>query len=71
MWCCMYPSLFGFKKLTDQREVVTNTNNINNSVAFTETNNEISNQSNQNVHNDYDSVSITNNLEEFKSLNKL
>lgn len=76
MWCCMYPSLFGFKKLTDQREVVTNTNNINNSVAFTESSNEFSNhsnqsnQSNQNVYNDYDSVSITNNLEEFKSLFK-
>lgn len=50
----MYPSLFGFKKLTDQREIVTNTNNMNN----------------QNVYNDYDSASITNNLEEFKSLFK-
>lgn len=69
----MYPSLFGFKKLTDQREIVTNANNMNNSVAFTESHNEISNrsnQSNQNVYNDYDSASITNNIEEFKSLFK-
>jgi hypothetical protein len=32
--------------------------------------NQISNQSNQNIYNDYDSVSITNNIEEFKSLFK-
>lgn len=70
----MYPSLFGFKKLTDQHEneTVTNTNNMNNSIPFTESHNQNSNQINsiQNTYNDYDSASITNNLEEFKSLFK-
>lgn len=74
MWCCMYPSLFGFKKLTDQREI-TNTNNMNNSIAFGESHNQKNinqpdHNHNQNIYNDYDSVSITNNLEEFKSLFK-
>lgn len=77
MWCCMYPSLFGFKKLTDQHEneTVTNTNNMNNSIAFGESHNQKNiNQPDhnhiQNIYNDYDSASITNNLEEFKSLFK-
>ena len=70
----MYPSLFGFKKLTDQREI-TNTNNMNNSIAFGESHNQKNinqpdHNHNQNIYNDYDSVSITNNLEEFKSLFK-
>lgn len=74
MWCCMYPSLFGFKKLTDQREI-TNTNNMNNSIVFGESHNQKNinqpdHNHNQNIYNDYDSVSITNNLEEFKSLFK-
>lgn len=74
MWCCMYPSLFGFKKLVDQREVVTNANNMNNAIALNESHNQNSSQPvpvpGQNTYNDYDSVSITNNLEEFKSLFK-
>lgn len=74
MWCCMYPSLFGFKKLTDQREI-TNTNNMNNSIAFGESYNQKNinqpdHNHSQNTYNDYDSISITNNLEEFKSLFK-
>ena len=56
MWrCCMYPSFFKFKRLVehqDQREIENNNNNNNN-------NNSIS---------QYDAVSITNNLEEFKLL---
>lgn len=68
MWCCMYPSLFGFKKLTDQHEIIKN--NINSNMDTTIALNQISNQSNQNIYNDYDSVSITNNIEEFKSLFK-
>jgi hypothetical protein len=65
----MYPSLFGFKKLTDQHEIVKNNNiksNMDNTIALNQT----LNQSNQNIYNDYDSVSITNNIEEFKSLFK-
>ena len=62
MWCCMYPSLFGFKKLTDQREII---NNTNDTLSVNHNINTINS-----VHDDYDSVSITNNLEEFKSLFK-
>ena len=33
MLCCMYPSLFGFKKLTDNPEIVSSVNNsVNNSI---------------------------------------
>ena len=70
MLCCMYPSLFGFKKLTDNPEIVTsvnnNMNNANNATIFTKCQNEV----NQNIYNDYDTASITNNLEEFKILFK-
>lgn len=68
MWCCMYPSLFGFNKLTDEREIINNNGvngNLNNVIALKESQN-----SNQNIYNDYDSLSITNNIEEFKSLFK-
>ena len=68
MWCCMYPSsFFRFKKLVDQREIENNssTNRNNN-----DNNNDNNTSSNQNVYNDYDSASITNNMEEFKSLFK-
>jgi hypothetical protein len=59
----MYPSsFFGFKKLVDQREIENNTND-------TLSVNQNINTANG-VYNDYDSVSITNNLEEFKSLFK-
>ena len=54
MWCCMRPSIFGFKKLLDQREIE-NSNNTGTSI----------NSSSQSV---YDSSSITNNLDEFKIL---
>jgi len=63
----MYPSLFGFKKLTDQHEIV-NTMNNNNMNVVTQSQNQNSNQNA--YYNDYDSVSITNNIEEFKSLFK-
>lgn len=78
MLCCMYPSLFGFKKLTDQHEIVNsssmsvnnksinNMNNTNSATILTTCQNE----TNQNIYNDYDSVSMSNNLEEFKSLFK-
>ena len=61
----MYPSsFFRFKKLVDQPEIentsISTNNNKNNSNGI----------SNQNTYTDYDSVSITNNLEEFKSLFK-
>jgi len=61
----MYPSLFGFKKLVDQREIINNTNDtlsVNHNINTINTINS--------VDDDYDSVSITNNLEEFKSLFK-
>ena len=49
MLCCMYPSLFGFKKLTDNPEIVSSVNNsINNSInnansatVFTKCQNEV------------------------------
>ncbi len=56
MWCCMRPSIFGFKKLLDQREIE-NSNNISSSIDR--------DSSSQSV---YDSSSITNNLDEFKLL---
>jgi len=74
MLCCMYPSLFGFKKLTDNPEIVSSVNNsINNSMnnansatVFTKCQNEV----NQNIYNDYDGASIKNNMDEFISLFK-
>lgn len=82
MLCCMYPSLFGFKKLTDNPEIVSSVNNsVNNSInnsmnnsmnnansatLFTKCQNEV----NQNAYSDYDSASIKNNLDEFISLFK-
>ena len=78
MLCCMYPSLFGFKKLTDNPEIVSSVNNsINNSInnsmnnansatVFTKCQNEV----NQNIYNDYDGASIKNNMDEFISLFK-
>lgn len=65
MWLCMH-SLFGFKKLVDQCEIENN-NTIN---TNTNSNNN-NNISSQNIYNDYDSVSILNNLDEFKSLFKM
>lgn len=69
MLCCMYPSLFGFKKLTDNPEIVTSVNNnmndANNATIFTKRQNEV----NQHIYNDYDDIaSVTNNIEEFKIL---
>lgn len=65
MWCCMYPSsFFRFKKLVDQREIINNTNDTLSVKHNINTINSV------HVHEDYDSVSITNNLEEFKSLFK-
>ena len=61
----MYPSsFFKFKKLVDQCETENSTSiNSNN-------NNNNNNISNQTAYNDYDSISMSNNLEEFKSLFK-
>ena len=80
MLCCMYPSLFGFKKLTDQHQIVNSNSNSNMSVNNKSINNmdkmnnnvmtNCQNEVNQNIHNDYDSISMSNNLEEFKSLFK-
>ena len=55
MWCCMYPSFFRFKKLIDHGEIE---NNSSTREKCKENN------------NDYDTLCITNNLEEFKSLFK-
>jgi hypothetical protein len=64
----MYPSLFGFKKLTDNPEIVSSVNNsmnnANSATVFTKCQNEV----NQNIYNDYDTASVTNNVEEFKIL---
>lgn len=64
MWNCMH-SLFGFKKLVDQCEIENN-----NTINTNTNNNNSSNISTENIHNDFDSVSISNNLDEFKSLFK-
>jgi hypothetical protein len=68
----MYPSsFFKFKKLVDQREIENNTSiSINSNNSNNTHNNDNNGISNQNTYTDYDSVSITNNLEEFKSLFK-
>jgi hypothetical protein len=50
----------------DNNRNMDNNSNMDTTIALSQT----SNQSNQNAYNDYDSVSITNNLEEFKSLFK-
>jgi len=68
MWCCMYPSsFFRFKKLIEYPEIQNNNNNNNSN------NNNNNNNNNNQVqvrleNNDYDNSSITNNVEEFKSL---
>jgi len=56
----MYPSFFRFKKLIEHPEIQNNNNNNSNN----------NNNVNINVadNNDYDNSSITNNVEEFKSL---
>ena len=69
MWCCMYPSLFRFKRLIDKCEIE-NSSNIHSSDTNSQQSNETINPCNNIIHNDYDSISITNNLEEFKSLFK-
>jgi hypothetical protein len=68
----MYPSsFFKFKKLVDQREIENNTSiSINSNNSNNNHNNDNNGISNQNTYTDYDSVSITNNMEEFKSLFK-
>ena len=68
----MYPSsFFRFKKLVDQREIENNSSaNHNNNDNNNHNNNDNNTSSNQNVYNDYDIASITNNMEEFKSLFK-
>lgn len=82
MWCCMYPSLFGFKKLTDKHQFENNNinhgrvhnNNNNNSHQHDGSNENIKINStiiqNTDTDGNYDNISIANNLEEFKSLFK-
>ena len=66
----MYPSsFFRFKKLVDQPEIENTSISTNNNNNNNNNGNGILNQ-NTCMYTDYDSVSITNNLEEFKSLFK-
>ena len=55
MWCCMYPSFFRFKRLVEDRHEIENNND------------DINNNNNNGLS---DTASITNNLEEFKTLFK-
>ncbi len=67
MWCCMYPSIFRFKKLVEDQREIENNNNNNNDINHTSHGNDVTNI---NIHNisQHDTASITNNVEEFKLL---
>jgi hypothetical protein len=62
----MYPSFFRFKKLVDHRVIE---NHLDNNDINNNDNND-NHQPQQRQHYDYDSASIKNNLDEFKSLFK-
>jgi hypothetical protein len=62
----MYPSFFRFKKLIDHGEIENNIENNENKIE----NNSSTREKCKENNNDYDTLCITNNLEEFKSLFK-